>query len=107
MMALIRFGVTSRAAASSFVLSCIGSMYSSRKTLPGCIRALTRAMLAPGVGSGGSPSATPRHGDDSWQQDGKRLPQSRFRNLFLRLTRRGRLAAQQIALAAGQNLLAA
>src|SRR5580658_4983099 len=70
MIAVIRFGVTSRAAASSLALSCIGSMYSSRNTLPGCIRALTRAILAPGVGSGGSPSAASSHGGDSWQQEG-------------------------------------
>src|SRR5580658_6383757 len=82
MIAVIRFGVTSRAAASSLALSCIGSMYSSRNTLPGCIRALTRAMLAPGVSSGGSPSAVSSHGGDSWQHAGTGVSQARLRNLF-------------------------
>jgi hypothetical protein len=75
MMAVMRLGVTSSAAANSLALSCMGSMNSSRNTLPGCIRALRRAMIDTSVGSGGSSSAAPQHGGDSWQQKGRSWPE--------------------------------
>src|ERR1700722_9230931 len=113
-MALIRFGVTSSAAANSPALSCIGSMDSSRKILPGCMRALTGAIVGSWVGNGGSSSAALQHGGDSWQQNGNDPAEFSGGRLFSPAPVRPAvfrssegLAAQQVALVAVQDDLAA